>query len=65
MHEGVKHQIHCSISFTSGKKKVVHNEFVVQEIKDSSKAINAIINIAQHQMVIMIDEKSELIRPKI
>jgi hypothetical protein len=37
---------------------VVHNGFVVQEIKDSSKALNAIINVDEHQMVIMVDENS-------
>lgn len=64
-HKGEMHEVHCSISFGSGKKKVVHNGLMIQEIKDPSKALNAIINVGSHQMVIMIDENSELIRPKI
>lgn len=30
LHQGKKYEIYCSISFTSGKKKIVQNGLVIQ-----------------------------------
>ena len=54
-HNEEKHKIICTISFYSGKKKVVHNEFVIMDIEDNKECLDVSVFIGPQRMMFMVD----------
>ena len=49
------HKIICSISFYSGKKRVIHNDYVIMNIEDNKDCLDVTVLIGNQRMMFMID----------
>ena len=53
------HNIVCSISFYSGKKKVQHNGHVILDVADSRECLDFIVILGAQRMIFTVDLDSE------
>ena len=54
-HGDLTHTIECSISFYSGKKKVVHNGYTIMNIEDNKECLDVVVFIGDQRMMFMVD----------
>lgn len=56
---GEVHNIACSISFYSGKKRVQHNGHVILDVTDGRECLDFIVILGTQRMIFTVDLESE------
>lgn len=55
------HEVNCSISFYSGKKRVDHNGFKIMDVVDSKEFIDFMVFVGAQRVMFMVDDRTEFV----
>jgi hypothetical protein len=59
LHERRLHEVNCSISFYSGKKRAEHNGFKIVDVVDKKETLDFMVFVGLQRVIFVVDEAME------